>query len=90
MFEALDLSGNDQVPTTTTASAPRRSSPGRCSAGRSASALSATSSTSTSSSAAIIAPTADRIYTFGFSRGAFTIRVVIGLILNQGLVLAPG
>jgi hypothetical protein len=28
----------------------------------------------------------DRIYGFGFSRGAFTIRVVIGLILNQGLV----
>ena len=30
----------------------------------------------------------DRIYGFGFSRGAFTIRVVIGLILNQGLVTA--
>lgn len=30
----------------------------------------------------------DRIYGFGFSRGAFTIRVVIGLILNQGLVWA--
>ena len=30
----------------------------------------------------------DRIYGFGFSRGAFTIRVVIGLILNQGLVSA--
>ncbi len=30
----------------------------------------------------------DRIYGFGFSRGAFTIRVVIGLILNQGLVAA--
>ena len=30
----------------------------------------------------------DRIYGFGFSRGAFTIRVVIGLILNQGLVVA--
>src|SRR6188768_4399061 len=28
----------------------------------------------------------DRIYGFGFSRGAFTIRVVIGLILHQGLV----
>jgi Uncharacterized alpha/beta hydrolase domain (DUF2235) len=28
----------------------------------------------------------DRIYGFGFSRGAFTIRVLIGLILNQGLV----
>ena len=28
----------------------------------------------------------DKIYAFGFSRGAFTIRVVIGLILNQGLV----
>ncbi len=28
----------------------------------------------------------DRIYGFGFSRGAFTIRVVMGLILNQGLV----
>jgi Uncharacterized conserved protein len=31
---------------------------------------------------------ADDIYGFGFSRGAFTIRVVIGLILNQGLVSA--
>src|SRR6266576_370755 len=30
----------------------------------------------------------DHIYGFGFSRGAFTIRVVIGLILNQGLVSA--
>ena len=30
----------------------------------------------------------DRIYGFGFSRGAFTIRVVIGLILHQGLVSA--
>jgi uncharacterized protein (DUF2235 family) len=30
----------------------------------------------------------DEIYGFGFSRGAFTIRVVIGLILNQGLVTA--
>ena len=28
----------------------------------------------------------DRIYGFGFSRGAFTIRVLIGLVLNQGLV----
>jgi hypothetical protein len=28
----------------------------------------------------------DEIYAFGFSRGAFTIRVVIGLVLNQGLV----
>src|SRR6266404_8564937 len=30
----------------------------------------------------------DAIYGFGFSRGAFTIRVVIGLILEQGLVKA--
>lgn len=30
----------------------------------------------------------DELYGFGFSRGAFTIRVVIGLILNQGLVQA--
>ena len=28
----------------------------------------------------------DRIYAFGFSRGAFTIRVLSGLIMNQGLV----
>jgi hypothetical protein len=28
----------------------------------------------------------DEIYAFGFSRGAFTIRVVVGLVLNQGLV----
>jgi uncharacterized protein (DUF2235 family) len=28
----------------------------------------------------------DKIYSFGFSRGAFTIRVVIGFVLNQGLV----
>src|ERR1700753_4501784 len=28
----------------------------------------------------------DQIYGFGFSRGAFTIRVVIGLVLRQGLV----
>lgn len=31
---------------------------------------------------------ADRIYAFGFSRGAFTIRIVVGLILNEGLVQA--
>src|SRR5882757_9970481 len=30
----------------------------------------------------------DDIYGFGFSRGAFTIHVVMGLILNQGLVSA--
>ena len=29
---------------------------------------------------------ADKVYGFGFSRGAFTIRVVIGLVLDQGLV----
>ena len=28
----------------------------------------------------------DEIYGFGFSRGAYTMRVVIGLVLNQGLV----
>ena len=28
----------------------------------------------------------DRIYCFGFSRGAFTIRIVAGLIASQGLV----
>ncbi|MEA3044066.1 MAG: hypothetical protein QOH47_1904 [Sphingomonadales bacterium] len=28
----------------------------------------------------------DRIYVFGFSRGAFTIRVLVGLIASQGLV----
>jgi uncharacterized protein (DUF2235 family) len=31
---------------------------------------------------------ADEIFGFGFSRGAFTIRVVMGLILDQGLVQA--
>lgn len=30
----------------------------------------------------------DQIYAFGFSRGAFTIRVLIGLIANQGIVQA--
>src|SRR4051812_7400838 len=30
----------------------------------------------------------DRIYAFGFSRGAFTIRILIGLVHNQGLVSA--
>ena len=30
----------------------------------------------------------DRLYGFGFSRGAFTIRIVMGLITNQGLVQA--
>jgi uncharacterized protein (DUF2235 family) len=29
---------------------------------------------------------ADRLYAFGFSRGAFTIRVLIGLINDQGLI----
>ncbi len=28
----------------------------------------------------------DRIYAFGFSRGAFTIRILIGLIMDQGIV----
>lgn len=30
----------------------------------------------------------DKLYGFGFSRGAFTIRIVMGLITNQGLVRA--
>jgi uncharacterized protein (DUF2235 family) len=30
----------------------------------------------------------DEIFAFGFSRGAFTIRVVIGLILEQGIIRA--
>lgn len=32
----------------------------------------------------------DRIYAFGFSRGAFTIRIAVGLILDQGLVKYDG
>jgi uncharacterized protein (DUF2235 family) len=28
----------------------------------------------------------DKIYAFGFSRGAFTVRVLVGLILHQGIV----
>lgn len=32
----------------------------------------------------------DEIYAFGFSRGAFTIRVVIGLIVDQGLIPVDG
>ncbi len=32
----------------------------------------------------------DRIYAFGFSRGAFTIRVLIGLIMSQGVVPYDG
>ena len=32
----------------------------------------------------------DKIYAFGFSRGAFTVRVLVGLILNQGVVRYNG
>ncbi|WP_160299868.1 DUF2235 domain-containing protein [Belnapia sp. F-4-1] len=32
----------------------------------------------------------DRIYAFGFSRGAFTIRVVVGLVMSQGIVAYDG
>jgi uncharacterized protein (DUF2235 family) len=32
----------------------------------------------------------DKIYAFGFSRGAFTIRVLMGLILHQGIVEYDG
>ena len=32
----------------------------------------------------------DKIYAFGFSRGAFTVRVLVGLILNQGIVQYKG
>lgn len=32
----------------------------------------------------------DNIYAFGFSRGAFTIRVLLGLVLSQGLVRYGG
>lgn len=32
----------------------------------------------------------DRIYAFGFSRGAFTIRVLVGLIAAEGIVNYPG
>src|SRR4030095_4347399 len=31
----------------------------------------------------------DRIYAFGFSRGAFTIRLLVGLIVDQGVVRHP-
>ncbi|MEO7364864.1 MAG: DUF2235 domain-containing protein [Sphingomicrobium sp.] len=32
----------------------------------------------------------DRIYVFGFSRGAFTIRLLVGLIVSQGIVQQTG
>ena len=32
----------------------------------------------------------DQIYCFGFSRGAFTIRVLVGMVTSQGLVPATG
>lgn len=32
----------------------------------------------------------DRIYAFGFSRGAFTIRILVGLIMNQGILKHEG
>jgi uncharacterized protein (DUF2235 family) len=32
----------------------------------------------------------DSIYAFGFSRGAFTIRILVGLMMNQGLVRYDG
>lgn len=32
----------------------------------------------------------DRIYAFGFSRGAFTIRITIGLIVSQGILAHDG
>ena len=32
----------------------------------------------------------DRIYAFGFSRGAFTVRVAVGLIMSQGIVRYDG
>jgi len=32
----------------------------------------------------------DRIYAFGFSRGAFTIRVLVGLVMSQGLLRCHG
>src|SRR5688572_16858134 len=31
----------------------------------------------------------DRIYLFGFSRGAFTVRVLMGLICDQGIIRTP-
>jgi uncharacterized protein (DUF2235 family) len=32
----------------------------------------------------------DRIYVFGFSRGAFTIRLLVGLVVSQGILLTNG
>ena len=32
----------------------------------------------------------DRIYVFGFSRGAFTIRLLVGLVVSQGILQASG
>jgi uncharacterized protein (DUF2235 family) len=32
----------------------------------------------------------DKIYGFGFSRGAFTMRILVGLIMNQGIVRYDG
>ena len=86
-FEALDLSGSDQVALMTTASAPPRSSQWPFSAVRSALGCGATS-LRLQFACRNYRDADDELFGFGFSRGAFTIRIVIGLIVSQGLVKA--
>ena len=80
----------NKSPATTTATARPLLSSGPYSAEPSAPVYAATSITLYKFACRNCRSGDDEIYAFGFSRGAFTIRVVIGLILDQGLVAAEG
>ena len=72
----------------TTASAPRRSSRWRSSAARSVFGLRRNVIALYKFACRNYRDADDELFGFGFSRGAFTIRIVMGLIDSQGLVKA--
>ena len=85
LYQASTSTMEARSPCSATASARRASRSCACSGSRSGSASSATCSICTNFSAATTSQD-DRIWVFGFSRGAFTIRVLVGLIHPEGLV----
>src|SRR3981081_2677834 len=87
-FEALDLSGNDQVAFYDDGVGTSTFKPWAILGGAFGFGLKRNVIYTKKSPCRNYRDESDDIYGFGFSRGAFTIRVVIGLILNQGLVSA--
>src|SRR2546421_10910063 len=87
-FEALDLSGNDQVAFYDDGVGTSSSKPWAILGGAFGFGLKCNVPDIYKFACRNYRDDDDRFFGFGFSRGAFTIRVVGGLILNQGLVTA--